>query len=127
MEEPPAGIRDPYAVDDVLQKKKIGLPVIALALALWPFLYYFMDMRSVVVPLVNSNNAGLSCLGISLILGVTFSPIAGIILGISSLSMGKKRIGATGILISILVVSSPIIFIAIFILRVATGSIVLHM
>ena len=54
-------------------------------------------------------------------------PIAGVIIGIISLSLGKERIGSKGILISLIAIALPIISVAGTILGVKTGAVVMGM
>ena len=93
------------------QKNEIGLPLLALGLSLVPFLLGI---------------SGLSLFSSFILLLMVLSPIAGLITGVSSLKRGKRRIGLTGIVISIIAITIPIAFaalIVIFFIGVSTGMI----
>jgi hypothetical protein len=94
----------------IRHKKEIALPLIALGLVLFPALY------PVLSPLI-----GLP--GIASLLTI-LSPVAGLILGVISLSRGKGRISLAGKIIAVIAIVLPlavIAFILIFFMGAAMG------
>ncbi|MDR2749071.1 MAG: hypothetical protein LBC41_00290 [Clostridiales bacterium] len=85
------------APDEACQKKSI-LPAISLALD-------FMPVLCVLLALINRQLLAILPIGILL-------PIVGIVLGIVSLCLGRKRIGTIGVVLSSTAVALPVIFIA---------------
>lgn len=55
------------------------------------------------------------------ILGIIISPVLGIVIGIISLSFGKKEIGRKGQAVSVTAILLPVIFVLVFILLLKTG------
>ena len=94
-------------------KIKIGLPLTALIFCVTPFIFYFLGR-------INDTFAVLFFVSILM-------PIFGIILGVTSIGMGKKKIGAAGMIISITAVALPPGFILSVILLVQTGAVVIGM
>ena len=90
---------------------EIGLPLIALGLDLAPvFIITFGSLTGRVPPFA--------------LLFTVLLPIAGLIMGIVSLSLGKSRIGKIGKTLAIITVSLPlafVTFIVLFFIGAATG------
>jgi len=95
------------------KKNEIGLPVMALIFSTAPFL----------IALLARINDGLSALFLISIL----MPIFGIIMGITSLGAGKKKIGVPGMIISITAIALPVGFVLSVILLVQTGAVAIGM
>jgi hypothetical protein len=103
---------------NVEKRNKIGLPIIALILDLMPFILIFILFLLSALPNLPALVFGL------ILLGILFSPIAGIMLGVISLSqwgIGKVRI------LSIIAILLPITYVTTFILLIRTGAISIGM
>jgi hypothetical protein len=76
------------------RKNGIALPIVALGL----------DLAPVLIFILNSITWGFTA--VTLLFAVLF-PIAGLIIGIVSLTMGKDRIGKIGKILAIIAISLP--------------------
>jgi len=95
----------------IQHKNEIGLPLIALGFDILPILIVFL----------RSLFSGLSSF---VLLFILVSPIAGLIMGVVSLSRGEKRIGIVGKIIAIVAIALPLVMVALivaFFIGVATG------
>lgn len=98
------------SVTETKIKAKIGRPLIALGLDLLPFIWIFIsyiDVYILISPLV-----------------IILSPIAGLILGISALSRGKKYNGLLGNILAIITIAIPVslvVLIIVLYIGAATG------
>lgn len=98
------------SVTETKIKAKIGIPLIALGLDLLPFIWIFISYIGVYIlisPLV-----------------IILSPIAGLILGISALSRGKKYNGLLGNILAIITIAIPVslvVLIIVLYIGAATG------
>jgi ABC-type dipeptide/oligopeptide/nickel transport system permease component len=90
-----------------IRKNGLSLPIIALVLDLAPVLILFL----------NSITWGFTAVAL---LFVVLYPIAGLITGIVTLTVGKGRIGKIGKILAIIAISLPAVFVA-FILIIFIG------
>lgn len=95
--------QDANSMPPIQHKNKIGLPLFALCL----------DLLPVLIILLSSLVQGLSSF---IILFIVFSPIAGLITGVISLSLGKGQIGILGKILAIIAIALPLAFIALIII-----------
>ncbi len=96
--------------------KKNPLPYVALTLT---FIVPFLTSR------ISTGGAGAFFLAVTML-----SPIAGVMTAIAALCLGKKRIGAVGKTISIIVIAVPLcglVAIVAFLFVLTNGTFVLHM
>ena len=94
-----------------IRKNGIGLPITALGLDLAPALIIFLG--SIIRGLTS----------VTLLFTVLF-PVAGLITGIVSLTLGKDRIGKIGKILAIIAISLPlalVLSIIVFFIGVVTG------
>jgi len=94
-----------------IRKNGIGLPIIALGL----------DLAPVLIVILSSTLRGTTAF---VLLFVVLLPVAGLITGIFSLSLGKGRIGKPGKVLAIIAISLPlalVIFILVIFIGVVTG------
>ena len=113
MEDKPIDTQDTNPATTKHLKNAIGLPLIALGLALAPLLLVFLGSLGLWLPS-------------GIILVMILSPIFGLILGIVSLNEGIERIGKVGKTLAIAAIISPLSFVAftlILFMGVATGRI----
>ena len=103
----------------VQNKNKIGLPLIALSLGLFPVLLFLL------LSALRGGRGGLTSL---IMLVMVSSPVAGMMMGISALRIGKASIGTAGMIIAGIAVVLPLILLAVpvvFLIGVTTGLITL--
>ncbi|MDR0310793.1 MAG: hypothetical protein LBJ21_04320 [Acidobacteriota bacterium] len=117
MENQSFNVENAHLAKDVPQKKEIGILIAALVFDIAPVIMFFLVRHFSLFATFASS------IGLFIIL----SPIVGIVIGISFICEGKKRIGSVGVTLSIIAIALPFAFIAIIILRIATGSIVVGM
>ena len=94
-----------------IRKSGLALPLTALGL----------DLGSILIVFLGSITRGLPSVAL---LFVVLLPIAGLITGIMSLSLGKSQIGKIGKILAIIAISLPLAFVAIiivFFIGVVTG------
>lgn len=111
MEKQPIDKQDTQSIPAVCHNNEIGLPLLALGFDLVPIFLVFL-------------NSILRGLPSYMFLLIVLSPIAGLITGVISLAKGKRRIGLTGKIISIIAIILPLSFVAfiiIFFIGVVTG------
>jgi len=93
------------------RKNGLGLPIIALGLDLVPVLIFFL----------NSLIRGLTSFALLLLV---LLPVAGLVTGIVSLSLGKGKISIIGKTLAIIAISLPLVcvaFIIVIFIGVVTG------
>ena len=93
----------------VHSKRKLGIPIVALLFNIIPFLLFLMNPDVILLFLMS------------------IFPIVGLLLGIISLCLGKRRIGKPGVILSIIAIAWPIVFIAVIFSFSATGSLTMNM
>ena len=88
--------------DNIKNKPKIGLPLLALSLDAFPVLIIFLGQF-------------LNAFSAFVLLLLVMSPIAGVILGVVSLNRGKTQIGMAGKVIAIIAIVIPTAIATLFI------------
>jgi hypothetical protein len=94
-----------------INKNGLRLPIIALGL----------DLAPVLIFLLNSITRGFTAIAL---LFVVLLPIAGLITGIVSLTLGKDRMGRIGKILAIIAISLPlavVLFVIVIFIGVVTG------
>jgi|TergutMp193P3_1026864.scaffolds.fasta_scaffold02669_5 hypothetical protein len=94
-----------------IRKNGLGLPVIALGLDLAPILIFFL----------NSITWGFTAVAL---LFVVLFPVAGLIMGIAALTLGKGKISRMGKILSIIAISLPlavVLFVIVIFIGAVTG------
>jgi len=90
-------------------ENKSRLPITALLLNIIPFVIFIGNPDVIVLAVLS------------------IFPFAGFIVGVTALCFGKKRIGKTGMVISIIAVAWPVVFVAAVILIGAMGALTFNM
>jgi hypothetical protein len=118
MENKPIGTQDENPTPEENSKNKVVLPVIAVWLSFSPVVFFFVLFIISIIP-------GAFELALPpLLLLTVLSPIAGVIIGVISLSRGKKRIDPVGRKLAIIAIVVPLSFVALvltFSIGAATG------
>jgi len=92
-------------IDAPSKKKRLALPISALACEVGgPIVFFLLTLLSVSVGFLNF-------LAWPCLLMIILSPVAGIIIGIISLCFGKKEIGKSGVIMSIISLVLPVVLI----------------
>lgn len=102
---------EPSEEDNSSKKPELKMPMISLVLDFMPVLLIWLC----------SVLSWSSVLLIFLVLLTIFSPVAAIGTGIYSLCLGRKRIGRSGMAISIAAIAIPIIFVVVMVILFSTG------
>ncbi len=103
-------------------KGKYTVPILALGLDIFPFVYFG---SSSLLRAVGMNF--LTEIPSILIIAILLLPILGIIIGVFQMCLGKDRIGHVGMILARIAVAAPILFVAVMILLVRTGAIAIGM
>ena len=109
MEQNQNGLQNTDGEDTIQSGKKSNLPIVALLLNVIPYLL-FLASRDIIFLIL-----------------IGIFPIAGFIVGITALCLGKKRIGERGLVISQIAVAWPLVFIATYITFGAVGALTFRM
>ena len=89
--------------------EKSHLPLVALLLNIIPFLLFLMGRDVIFLVLIS------------------IFPISGFIIGMVALCYGKKRIGTSGVVISIIAIAWPLIFIVTVLMLDSVGALAMNM
>ena len=109
QENKPNDTQKTNSKNKVDSKKKLGLPIAALLFNIVPYVLFLMEPNVILLMLMS------------------IFPFIGFIMGIVALCKGKKHIGKSGGIISIIAISWSIVFIVTVIVFSTTGSLTMDM